>query len=101
MDAQTGWFLGKSDADPAKPTQLYQTGDGGKSWELLQGACPVPLGSALHFVDQLHGFAVIQQISADLYEKLDARGMTTTALFYTEDGGKTWQTVDSKQFVNN
>jgi photosystem II stability/assembly factor-like uncharacterized protein len=88
-DANTGWYLGVSDADPSTPTQLYQTTDGGQTWEQLMFDCPLPLGSEIHFIDSQVGYAYQARYSDDYV--FDARASERSPSFYfTVDGGHNW-----------
>jgi len=101
LDGQTGWLLGKSDADPAAPTLLYHTKDGAETWAVLDPDSPLPLGSAVQFVDQQTGFAYLPYAFSGIYRDFDARvqvagqnEMQIPALFTTLDGGKTWAKIE-------
>jgi photosystem II stability/assembly factor-like uncharacterized protein len=90
---QTGWFLGKDDADPSTSTQLYQTIDGGKTWAQIAADCLLPLGSVMQFVDEKTGFAFTPAWTGASYGELDRRSGTVSNLFTTTDGGQTWEQV--------
>lgn len=93
-DPQTGWFLGKDNTDPSKPTQLYQTTDGGKNWTQITTDCPLPLGSLMQFVDEKTGFSFTPSWANASYSEFDSRSGTVFNIFTTIDGGKTWKVVN-------
>jgi photosystem II stability/assembly factor-like uncharacterized protein len=96
QNASTGWLLGKSEPDPAIPTQLYQTTDGGETWTQIAADCPLPLGSELQFVDERTGFAFFPFALADVYQDFDNRireSESNSTLFTTQDGGHSWEEV--------
>jgi photosystem II stability/assembly factor-like uncharacterized protein len=96
LDMNTGWFLGKSDMDPSTPTQLYQTNDGGETWSLISADCPVPLGSEFQYADEQAGFAFDTYQTLQYYYNMDFRiweTLTHAYLFYTQDGGRTWDKI--------
>lgn len=93
-DGETGWFLGKSDPDPATATQLYQTKDGGDTWIQIVANCPLPLGSEFHFIDEQNGYAFYPFAVSDYYKDFDARVNQTSLLFSTRDGGRSWAKVE-------
>lgn len=95
-DLQTGWFLGKNDADPSKPTQLYKTTDGGKNWTQVAANCPLPLGSLMQFVDEKIGFSFSPSWASASYGEFDSRSGTVFNIFTTTDGGKTWKEANSQ-----
>lgn len=93
LNTQTGWYLGKSDPNPAAPTQLYQTTNGGETWEQIAENSPLQLGSELRFFDAQTGYATtISRTSYDV--AFDARlHFPLPYLFFTKDGGRTWEQI--------
>jgi photosystem II stability/assembly factor-like uncharacterized protein len=95
LDANNGWYLGKSDPDPTTSTQLYKTTDGGRTWVKVLPDCPLPLGSMIHFVDSQIGYSVKASFSYD--NLFDARASEKPPyFFFTQDGGLTWEKVEPK-----
>jgi len=93
LDANTGWYLGKSDPDPTKLTQLYQTTDGGQTWAQILSNSPIPLGSEIHFIDAQMGYTLMTGSSYDYL--FDARtGNMLSYFFFTHDGGHTWEQIE-------
>jgi photosystem II stability/assembly factor-like uncharacterized protein len=90
---QTGWLIGKNDADPTTATRLYQTDDGGATWTQISSDCPLPLGSELQFFDEQTGFAFYPSPVSDYYKDFDSRVNQTSGLFSTLDGGRSWGKV--------
>jgi len=96
-DAQVGWLLGKNDPDPASPTQLYHTTDGGETWSQIDANCMLSLGSALQFVDEQTGFAFFPYAFSDIYRYFDVRidpAARHSYLFYSNDGGSSWVKIE-------
>jgi photosystem II stability/assembly factor-like uncharacterized protein len=58
--------------------QLYKSGDAGVTWELLGRLPPLDLGASniMVFCDEMHGFV----------------GHEASNIYYTCDGGLTWET---------
>jgi hypothetical protein len=93
-DSQTGWFLGKNDANSSTPTRLYQTLNGGKTWKEIATNCPLPLGSTIQFIDYATGFAFNSSWAGSAYGQMDDRSSSgVSTIFATTDGGQTWGQV--------
>lgn len=90
LDSQTGWYLGKSDPDPSKPSQLYQTTDGGETWEQIAAESPLPLGSEIYFLSTQTGYAVVTRYAYDYLFDAQA-GVRLSYFFFTSDGGRNWE----------
>lgn len=96
-DARLGWMLGKNESDPQAPTILYQTTDGGDAWFQITADCPLPLGSAIQFIDEQTGFAFSPFSTSDFYLDFNARlitGRQSSLLFVTNDGGYSWEKIE-------
>lgn len=94
LNAKIGWLLGKNDPNPASVTQLYQTINGGKTWSQIAPDCPLPLGSELQFIDEQNGFAYYPSEVSDFYKDFDQRVGQNPTLFSTNNGGKSWMSVE-------
>jgi len=80
IDAHTGWaFCTSSAGDHFTFHALYQTKDGGLSWQLLTDQTPYGRygASNLFFLDGQHGWLAASDMG----------------VFATADGGKTWQSL--------
>ncbi|MEJ2600597.1 MAG: hypothetical protein P8Z00_19845 [Anaerolineales bacterium] len=93
FNAEIGWLIGKNDPDPAVTTQLFQTTDGGETWNKISGDTPLPLGIELQFVDEENGFAFYPVAVTDYYKDFDVRIDQTPQPFFTRDGGRSWTKV--------
>jgi photosystem II stability/assembly factor-like uncharacterized protein len=81
IDAHTGWaFCTSSAMDHFTFHTLYQTKDGGTSWQLLTDQTPYGRygASNLFFLDGQHGWLAASDMG----------------VFATSDGGQTWQSLD-------
>jgi len=87
VDARTGWaFCTEGPEAHFGSTALFQTRDGGQTWQLLTDQAPYGRfgASNLFFLDEQHGWLAVQtDVGASLYA--------------TVDGGKTWQPVAINQ----
>ena len=98
LDGQNGWFLGKSDPSAGAADVLFATADGGKSWSTVDDNSPLPLGSQIQFVNANDGFAISpDRGAATFFGNYDSRLVQGNYyLFQTQDGGKTWTTVQAE-----
>ena len=98
LNSSLGWFLGKDDPTPAAGTQLYQTNDGGETWDLLSPDAPLPLGTEIQFIDEQTGFAYNPLTGGDFkpYQEFDSRSGAESYLFTSKDGGRSWSPVEAQ-----
>jgi photosystem II stability/assembly factor-like uncharacterized protein len=98
LDAQNGWFLGKSDPSADAPDMLFATTDGGKSWFTVDDNTPLPLGSQVQFVNANDGFAIPpDRGAATFFGNYDSRLVQGNYYFLqTHNGGKTWTAVQAE-----
>lgn len=75
IDEETGWALG---------FDIYQTLDGGQSWTKMS---KVDWGGQFSFVNERMGWALIQS------------GPGEPALLHTNDGGRTWEVIETNVVI--
>ncbi len=77
LNANQGWWVGGTSAEPTQPRQIYITQDGGQTWTPVK---KVNWMGQVDFVDAQTGWAV-------------AKSDQATALVSTSDGGQKWALV--------
>ncbi len=96
LDADNGFFLGKDNPDPQVAARFFRMQDGGQSWAPVEAKGTPPLGSALQFVDEQHGFAYnlyVQPGPGNPFQAFDNSATSAAYLYQTSDGGLTWQEI--------
>jgi hypothetical protein len=79
INADVGWFLDGTGG------VLYQTADGGSTWRTLK---QVAWEGELHFIDPIHGWAVVWERGASGSDR-------ELSLVRTLDGGYTWELLEA------
>lgn len=80
LGSSNAWAINTcTDASYEGPCSIWSSHDGGVSWANISSA---PL-QAISFVDATHGWGVLDTLPV-------AGGSTTSGVFRTSDGGKTW-----------
>lgn len=97
LDIANGWGIGKTAASPAD--QILRTADGGVTW---QNVTPeAALKSASNPDQAATGFFLdLKDAWVTFHDRGPAPSQQIPAVFFTQDGGKTWKTGAPLNFTN-